>query len=129
MPITYQIDTSENFVHTIATGALTESDFIGHVEALAMDDRVERGYKELFDARSVVHVEGIPEAFGRMAEIEQQHRQKFTGHKIAILTMSHNADRAARLFERHTASSPMTVIVFTTLDVAIEWLGVRTRDA
>ncbi len=126
MPISYDVDVDLNLVQTVATGIVSNADLSRHVASLAVDPRVQAGYRELFDARDVLQLNVSQEAFDQMAEIEQRHLEKFTGTCIAIVVQNiHDYDYAER-FEKRMAARPVTVITFTNMDIARTWLGLTT---
>ena len=121
MPITYEVDEPENIVYAWVSGRVGVEDFQANVQQFLADTRIKPGYRELVDATAAAPEHVTAELFRRIAEIDRQHPQVLPGARTAIVVPQ------APGFDLARQDQPMTrmqVLVFFSLDVAREWLGI-----
>lgn len=125
MPITYTVRGDGHFVHTKATGPVTERELLDYQKTLLGDTRIRPGCYELFDATGA-HGEGLSDAvLGKIVEVDRQHPGRLKGGKCAIVVRT-DFELVERFAQRH--DGPHEIMVFFNLDVARAWLGDKAPD-
>jgi hypothetical protein len=122
MPITYEIEDGGRFVHTRATGAITDQNLLTYQAALLSDTRIQPGFYELFDGTMAHGVEISEAVLAELGAMDKAAADKLIGGKCAIVVRRdfELAERFQRLY-----AGPHEVTVFYNLDVARTWLGLQ----
>lgn len=120
MPISYEVDESQNIVYAAVTGTVHAEDFLDYVNRFHADARIKPGYRELVDARGATPGDITAALFDKIIEIDRARPEMLPGARTAIVVPSIEGFDLARQYEK---KAQMTVIVFTSLDVAKTWLG------
>jgi hypothetical protein len=120
LPITYDVDESRNVVYATVQGIVHAEDFLDYARRFQADPRIKPGYRELIDARAATPGEITPELFDQVAALDRERPEMLPGSRTAIVVPSVEGFDLARQYER---KAQVTVIVFTSLDVAKTWLG------
>jgi hypothetical protein len=120
MPITYEVDESQNVVYATVRGTVDAEDVLSYVRQFLADSRIKPGYRELVDATTAQAGDITPELFDMIVELDRQRPELQVNSRTAIVVPSVEGFDLARDYER---KAQMNVIVFTSLDVARTWLG------
>lgn len=120
MPITYEVDVSQNVVYATVRGTVSAEDFLSYVRQFHADSRIKPGYRELVDATVAQADEITTELFDMIVELDRQRPELQVNSRTAIVVPSVEGFDLAREYER---KAQMSVVVFTSLDVARTWLG------
>ncbi len=120
MPISYVVDEERNVVYATVRDTANAEDFLDYARQFLADPRIKPGYRELVDATAARVGDITPELFDRIVELDRQRPELLPGSRTAIVVPSVEGFDLARQYER---KAQMSVIVFTSLDVAKTWLG------
>ncbi len=131
MPIEYRIDHERRIVFANGRGVMTDADFFGYQrEVWSLSEVV--GYHELVDMSAVERIE-LP-SIDRMRALAAlsarmdppEHRTKFA--IVASEDLAFGLGRMYEVFREGEASGRKEVMVFRTLDDALDWLGISGLD-
>lgn len=129
MPIEYKVAEDGHFIHAIASGEVTEAEFIEYENTHACDARVKSPFKELLEIRQGSFRLVTPAAIEQLVAHRGQPGSRHLWHHCAIV-VSYSDTGAwdlAKLYERLASlHSPCGVIVFGDAGIAKTWLGVST---
>lgn len=120
MPITYEVDETQNVVHATLRGTISAEEFLAYVRQFHADTRIKPGYRELVDGTAAQAGDITPELFDMIVELDRQRPELQVNSRTAIVVPSVEGFDLAREYERKAQTN---VIVFTSLDVARTWLG------
>jgi hypothetical protein len=121
MPISYEVKNSGNFVHSVATGPVSDADLLDYQTTLLADPRVKPGFHELFDA-TAAHDAGLSEAvLEKMVETDLGHAEKLRGGKCVVVVRD-GFKWAERFTQLH--KGPNRIMVFVNMEVARAWVGI-----
>ena len=129
MPIEYKVGENGHFIHAIATGDVTEEQFIEYESGHLTDARLRSPFKELLEIRDGSFRLVTPRAIEQLVARRGQPGSRHPWHDCAIVVSYSDADAwdLAKLYERlATLHSPCSVIVFGDVGIAKTWLGVST---
>ncbi|MBM3308520.1 MAG: hypothetical protein FJY74_09365 [Candidatus Eisenbacteria bacterium] len=127
MPIEYSVSEGGHFIHAIASGEVTDDEFVDYEERHSADARVRAPCNELLDVHRGAFARVTPGAVERVFERRKQSKKERVCHHCAIV-VSYSDSAAwdlAKLYERLASlHSPYSVVVFGDLGIARTWLGV-----
>ena len=121
MPITYEVDEAQNAVYAWVSGQVRAEDFLAYVQQFLADSRIKPGYRELVDATAAVPSDITAELFNQIAEIDRRFPEMLPGSRTAIVVPHASGFELARQYQK---VARMQVLVFFSLEVAREWLGI-----
>jgi len=122
MPIHYTVDESRNFVQATVHGTVSDQEFLEYVQQFHNDSRIRPGYRELVDGTAASPGLISPELFDQIAELDRQRPELLPRAKTAIVV---SGEEAFRLATQYEPKAQMPVAVFSSMDVALLWLGIR----
>jgi len=122
LPIEYTVDEKRNFVHVIVQGQVDDHELLEYVRRFHSDPRIKPGYRELVDCTTAIPGTINPELFGQIAEMDRERPELLPRAKTALVVSGEEAFELARQYESH---AEMPVTVFSRLDVALIWLGIK----
>lgn len=120
MPITYWVDESQNVVYATVRGRVGVEDFLTYVRQFHADARIRPGYRELVDATAAQAENITPQLLDLIVEADRQRPELQENSRTAIVVPSVEGFNLAQEYERKAL---MSVVAFTSLDVAKTWLG------
>jgi hypothetical protein len=120
MSITYDVDETHNVVYATVLGTANAADFLAYAQQFLADPRIKPGYRELLDATAAQVGDITPDLFDRIVALDRERPEMLPGSRTAIVVPSVEGFDLARQYER---KAQLSVIVFTSLDVAKTWLG------
>ncbi len=120
MPITYRVDESQNVVYATVRGTVNVEDFLSYVRQFHADARIRPGYRELVDATAAQAENITPQLLDLIVEADRRRPELQENSRTAIVVPSVEGFNLAREYERKAL---MSVVAFTSLDVAKTWLG------
>lgn len=126
MPLEYEVLEEGTLVHAVASGNFLLEDCLAYERAVAQDERVRAGYRELYDVSAVESFSFDPEDMSSIAEASASNPKDRPGRRVAIVVNSSEGFQLARLYRDLTAELE-NVIVFNDEATARIWLGVRRR--
>ncbi|MBN2226541.1 MAG: hypothetical protein JW763_04180 [candidate division Zixibacteria bacterium] len=124
MPVRNQISADGTYVRTTASGNLTAEDIIASIRALAVDERVKPGFRQLFDVRAMAESRLSPEAMRRISEANAANPKKTPDSLLAIVAGTGKDYAEGRTYEAVATPTVENVIVFNNPETAEIWLGV-----
>ena len=124
MPVQYEVSADGKFVRATATGEITPEEIHEFIQAIARDDRVKPGFRELFDVSHISASKVEKESFARIRQLVLQNPKRLPGSHLAIVVGSGSSFDKAREYERIASPGVENVIVFNDLHTAEVWLGV-----
>jgi len=69
MPVQYEVSADGKFVRATATGEITPEEIHEFIQAIARDDRVKPGFRELFDVSHISASKVEKESFARIRQL------------------------------------------------------------
>jgi len=122
MPIEYEVDETNNVIVATGTGVVGDEDFLDYVQRFLADARIRSGYRELVDLTRATKGAISPDLFDRIAQMDRERPDQQPGSRTAIVV----PDSASfQLASAYGLKAQAPVIVFSSLDVARTWLGLR----
>jgi hypothetical protein len=108
------------------TGLVTFEDVAAHNQYLLQDPSIAQGAAALIDCRTAL----IALPVERVGELAIPHGDPAGQFKISrfAFVMAADSDAHAQAFTREVQKHGITAIVFTSLSVACQWLGVDPAD-
>lgn len=122
LPIEYTVDEQRNFVHAIVQGQVDDHQFLDYVSRFHADPRIKPGYRELVDCTTATPGTITPALFEQIASLDRERPDLLPRAKTALVVTGEEAFELARRYEAH---AEMPVTVFSRLDVALIWLGLK----
>ena len=108
------------------TGVVTHEELLAHNRQLLLDPTIARGAAVLADCRSA-RIEVPQERLHELAELHGDPARPSSISRFAFLVPPHAYSRAES-FAREIGRFGITVIVFSSLPVACQWLGIDPND-
>jgi hypothetical protein len=124
MPVRYEVSDDGLFVRAVASGELALAQIIRSIEAIARDDRVKPGFRELFDARDISGSSVTPDSLERIRVPVGANPKILPGWLLAIVVGHSDSYHRARRYEEGAEPATESVIVFNDIETAETWLGV-----
>ena len=127
MPITYEVLRNGHYIHALAAGNVSGSEFIKYEIDHAADEKVSGPLMEILEINYGALREINSEDVKRIIDIRKKEKPSVMPHKCAIVISAGDAKSwdIAKFYEGMVELHlPETVIVFGDLDIARTWLGV-----
>jgi hypothetical protein len=124
MPLATTIDRSLRVIFTTADTAITDQDWMRHIERLRNHPTFEADFDQLLDFRSVEDCRLTPEVIrvtSRQPIFRPRSRQAF----VAVNNLTYGM---CRMYEMLCASQDLRIEVFRDIQAANEWLGINPDD-
>lgn len=122
MPIEYVVEEANNVVYATGTGIVSDEDFLDYVRRFLADARIRPGYRELVDLTRATKGAISPGLFDRIAQMDREQPGQQLGSRTAIVVPD---SESFLLASAYGLKAQAPVIVFSNLDVARTWLGLR----
>ncbi len=124
MSVAYEYDEEAKYLLTRFWGVVTDADVERQARAVAEDERIGPGTKELVDLSGVQDVEASSQSLRSIVFYDLTHSEKFRGHKTAIFAPEDLPFGMSRIYEAlsEVSDAPSEVRVFRTIEEAREWL-------
>jgi len=124
MPIAYDIIMEKQLVLAKGSGVITGVDVIGHLDALALDDRYKAPMKKLVDYRKIDNIVITSEEASLIAQKKKRLARIFTGERCAFVTPGELAHDLSRVHQALLYGSGLKTEVFRRIEDALKWLDV-----
>lgn len=130
MPVSYDYDEENRYLHTRFWGVVTDDDIVRQARAVAEDVRVKPGTKELVDLSGVEGVEASSQSLRSIVYYDLRGSEKFHGHKTAIYAPEDLPFGMSRIYEAlsDVSEAPSRIRVFRTIEEARGWLEEKSVD-
>jgi len=106
---------------------LRAEEVLDYETAIATDDHVKPGFKELVDVSGITQANITDDDFRKIRDLMKAGDKRTPKNRLAIVVSKDSSFRNARYFEQ-LVESLITVIVFNNLQTAIIWLGRTEKD-
>jgi len=129
MPITYKVSENGHFIYAVASGMVTEEEFVNYEIEHANDLNIESPVAELFVIQSGSCENMTLESCEKVIEKRKEIEAKPTRHNCAIVLSygDRHAWDLAKFYEGMVnLHFPKNVIVFGDERIARTWLGVKS---
>jgi hypothetical protein len=124
MSIEYDIITDRNLVLAKGRGLITGTNVIGHLVALAMDDRYKAPMKKLVDYRSVDSIRISSKEAYSIARMKIQLAGTFAGERCAFVSPKDDVYSSSQVHRALVDGIGLNTEVFRRIEDALEWLDV-----
>ena len=124
MPIDYEWDEKAGLISTRLWGEVTDADIDLHTQKLFKDPRLLPPLFELIDTRDAEKMNITARSLKKLAAAAGVFREKFSGHRSAIVAPTDVMFGMARMYEMlsDAAGSPIQICAFRTFEEARTWL-------
>src|SRR6056297_1543549 len=124
MPIDYEWDEKAGLISTRLWGEVTDADIDLHTQKLVKDPRLPPPLFELIDTRDAEKMNITARSLEKLAAAAGVFREKFSGHRSAIVAPTDVIFGMARMYEMlsDAAGSPIQICAFRTFEEARIWL-------
>lgn len=123
MPISYTVAQEGRVVLSVAEGRISVEDLAIHEKHLADDPRVQKGFRELMDARLISGTDITGADLARIADLAGQNPKSEANKRVAMVVADPAHFQLASLYSR-LAAGVENVIVFSNLPAARQWLDI-----
>jgi hypothetical protein len=125
MPILHTINEELGVVLSTWVGSVSDENVVGEYRQLYDNKRWKPGFHEIADMRDV-DVSGLTGKGVREVSmmVEGYTAGKCEGFKTAVIASEDLPFGLARMYEAVSNESPESVMVFRTVEAALEWMGV-----
>jgi len=129
MSVEYTYDEENNVLYTRFYGVVTDRDFKDQGEAVAKDERIGPGVRELVDLSGIEGTEASQSGLAHNIQIDNTVREKLAGMRTAVVAKTDLLYGFARIYQSlaEVKDSPAVVEVFRTEEEAREWLGLKDK--
>ena len=124
MPIEYDIIVDKQLVLARGSGVITGSDVIGHLEALAKDDRYKAPMKKLVDYRTVDSIRITSEEAYQIAQKKKTLDNVFIDERCAFVSPADATYGSSRVHQALLYGSGIKTEIFRRMEDALKWLDV-----
>ncbi len=124
MPISYTVNPNGTFAWFTATGVLELTDLEAVIHAIAPDDRLVPGFRQLFDFTDISSSKLTEESLHKIINLARKNPKVTRDTKLAIVVSSDSSFQNARRYEKIAQDTYEDVIVFNSINTAKIWLGV-----
>ena len=122
MPINYVVLNRGNLVLESWTGPISHQQLIAHEKQHLSDPSVNPGASVLADATQA-SFDTTPEMVHELSDLYQRTCNKLKVGKCALLVSSDTYERAT-LYAKESQGHGVSVIIFSSIEVACIWLGI-----
>ena len=126
MPCSYRVVGNGSLVIERWSGAVTHEELIAHKRQLALEPSIRKGAAVLTDCRAAAFATPV-NMLHEVAAVDGDPANHTRIGRYAFLVEEPAYERA-QLFASQVSRYGVTVIVFTSLSVACQWLGVDAVD-
>lgn len=129
MAIEYEIIHDKRLVIAKGTGVVTANDVIGHLDALAADERYVAPMKKLVDYSSIESIMQSHEEVTAIAQKKEALSKKFAGEQCAFVSPADLTFGITRVHQALVNNTDFRTGVFRSIEEALKWLDPESDTA
>jgi len=128
MPFKYEIIESKKLLYAKATGKVTFSELMNHLDEVCQDPKYKAPMKKLVDYRQIKKMDISMDEQERFAEKKASVNELFSGEKCAIVAPSNFGFALARVHAELSESSNRYTSIFRDFNEGLKWLSIELDD-
>ena len=128
MPFKYEIIESKKLLYAKATGKVTFSELMNHLDEVCQDPKYKAPMKKLVDYRQIKEMDISMDEQESFAEKKASLNELFSGEKCAIVAPSNFGFALARVHAGLSESSNRYTSIFRDFNEALKWLSIELDD-